>query len=218
MRRCFPHIGGQTKTPCEPGFTRRCLQLSTSLTIEPLSLPSIHGQQGKGYFLAPPLPCPLHAIGNSVLGATGRARLNCERAESEETGDGDERGRASPPQQEIGGNGHKDDPCRQHAGIQPVVRQSNERRFSCAIRGSRTTVHRVMRRGVGDMTLPMSVATSASHARADPTCIRPDRRHWVALAAPVPRVRAKNLSAPIFLRNQNWPAIAQLASWQPRSR
>ena len=37
MRRCFPHIGGQTKTPPEPGFTRRCLHVSTALTIEPPS-------------------------------------------------------------------------------------------------------------------------------------------------------------------------------------
>ena len=37
MRRCFPHIGGQTKTPPEPRFTRRCLHVSTALTIEPPS-------------------------------------------------------------------------------------------------------------------------------------------------------------------------------------
>jgi hypothetical protein len=69
MRRCFPHIGGQTKTPPEPGFTRHCLHLSTALTIEPLSRYKYTlARKGNAYFLAPPLPFPVHAIGDSMFG------------------------------------------------------------------------------------------------------------------------------------------------------
>src|SRR6185369_11248042 len=65
MRRCFPHIGGQTKTTWEPGFTRRYLQLSTSLAIEPLSRTKCTRVGRKTpYFRGARLPFPLHAIGD----------------------------------------------------------------------------------------------------------------------------------------------------------
>jgi hypothetical protein len=63
----------------------------------------------------------LHAVGS-----TGLARLNRDRAEAEETDDGDERRRAGPAEQEIGDHGDEDDPCRQQGGIQPVVRHEEE--------------------------------------------------------------------------------------------